>query len=141
MTYGGDIILRFPNYDIRTYNYRDGAPFDQATRGGVSAVFHNDAGIGVWRIPLGERHAIDHQGVALCGCRYDEPAGTHAKAVNAAPFHLLRRTADPEEVASAVMFLCSDEAGFITGTDIRVDGGYTAMGAERAEPAIPLLMD
>jgi len=59
----------------------------------------------------------------------------------AAPFHLLQRTADPEEVASAVMFLCSDEASFITGTDIRVDGGYTAMGPERAEPAIPLLMD
>ena len=39
------------------------------------------------------------------------------------------------------MFLCSDEASFITGTDIRVDGGYTAMGPERAEPAIPRLMD
>ncbi|MCI5076063.1 SDR family oxidoreductase [Oricola sp.] len=59
----------------------------------------------------------------------------------AAPFHLLKRTGHPEEVASAVLFLCSDEAGFITGTDIRVDGGYTAMGPERAEPAIPLLMD
>ncbi len=59
----------------------------------------------------------------------------------AAPFHLLGRVANPEEVASAVLFLCSDEAGFITGTDIRVDGGYTAMGPERAEPAIPLLMD
>jgi NAD(P)-dependent dehydrogenase (short-subunit alcohol dehydrogenase family) len=46
----------------------------------------------------------------------------------------------PREVAAAVLFLCSDEAGFITGTDIRVDGGYTAMGPERAEPAIPLLM-
>lgn len=59
----------------------------------------------------------------------------------AAPFHLLRRTGNPEEVASAVLFLCSDEASFITGTDIRVDGGYTAMGPERAEPAIPLLME
>lgn len=59
----------------------------------------------------------------------------------AAPFHLMGRVADPEEVASAVMFLCSDEAGFITGTDIRVDGGYTAMGPERNEPAIPLLME
>ena len=59
----------------------------------------------------------------------------------AAPFHLLRRTGDPQEVAQAVLFLCSDEASFITGTDIRVDGGYTAMGPERAEPAIPLLMD
>lgn len=59
----------------------------------------------------------------------------------AAPFHLLGRTAHPEEVARAVLFLCSDEAGFITGTDIRVDGGYTAMGPERAEPAIPKLME
>lgn len=58
----------------------------------------------------------------------------------AAPFHLLGRVANPEEVASAVLFLCSDEASFITGTDIRVDGGYTAMGPERADPAIPLLM-
>jgi NAD(P)-dependent dehydrogenase (short-subunit alcohol dehydrogenase family) len=58
----------------------------------------------------------------------------------AAPFHLLGRVADPEEVASAVMFLCSDEASFITGTDICVDGGYTAMGPEQAVPAIPKLM-
>ncbi|MDT0681149.1 SDR family oxidoreductase [Roseicyclus sp. F158] len=57
----------------------------------------------------------------------------------AGTFHLMGRAGDPEEVASAVMFLCSDEASFITGTDIRVDGGYTAMGPERAAPAIPLL--
>lgn len=59
----------------------------------------------------------------------------------AAPFHLLRRAGDPEEVANAVLFLCSDEASFITGTDIRVDGGYTAMGPEQAVPAIPKLME
>ena len=58
----------------------------------------------------------------------------------AAPFHLLGRVGNPEEVAAAVLFLCSDEASFITGTDIRVDGGYTAMGPEQAEPAIPKLM-
>ncbi len=58
----------------------------------------------------------------------------------AAPFHLLGRVADQEEVANTVMFLCSDEASFITGTDICVDGGYTAMGPEQAVPAIPKLM-
>lgn len=59
----------------------------------------------------------------------------------AAPFHLLGRVGDPGEVASAVLFLCSDEASFITGTDIRVDGGYTAMGPEQNVPAIPKLME
>ncbi|MGN6306994.1 MAG: SDR family oxidoreductase [Mesorhizobium sp.] len=59
----------------------------------------------------------------------------------AAPFHLLRRTGDPSEVGEAVTFLLSDAASFITGTDIRVDGGYTAIGPERVDPAIPLLME
>jgi NAD(P)-dependent dehydrogenase (short-subunit alcohol dehydrogenase family) len=59
----------------------------------------------------------------------------------AAPFHLLGRVGAPEEVASAVLFLCSDEASFITGTDLCVDGGYTAMGPEQAVPAIAKLME
>jgi NAD(P)-dependent dehydrogenase (short-subunit alcohol dehydrogenase family) len=38
----------------------------------------------------------------------------------------LSRWAQPHEVASAVAFLASDEASFITGTDLLVDGGWVA---------------
>lgn len=34
------------------------------------------------------------------------------------------RMAEPEEVASLAMFLCSDEAAFITGVDYPIDGGF-----------------
>lgn len=35
------------------------------------------------------------------------------------------RFAVPEEVAGAVEYLCSDSAGMVNGTDIRIDGGFT----------------
>ena len=36
-----------------------------------------------------------------------------------------QRIADPEEIANVVAFLCSDAAGYVTGTAIPVDGGRT----------------
>jgi len=37
----------------------------------------------------------------------------------------LRRAGQPEEIARAIVFLCSDEASYITGTTLTPDGGYT----------------
>jgi NAD(P)-dependent dehydrogenase (short-subunit alcohol dehydrogenase family) len=34
------------------------------------------------------------------------------------------RMAEPGEVASLALFLCSDEASFITGADYPLDGGF-----------------
>lgn len=33
--------------------------------------------------------------------------------------------AQPEEVAASVLYLCSDEAKNVNGTDLRLDGGFT----------------
>ncbi|MCD6047966.1 MAG: family oxidoreductase [Gammaproteobacteria bacterium] len=38
----------------------------------------------------------------------------------------LGRVGQPEEVANFIYFLCSDQAKFITGTVLPIDGGYTA---------------
>ncbi len=40
--------------------------------------------------------------------------------------HPLARLGRPEEVANAALFLLSDEASFITGANLMVDGGFTA---------------
>lgn len=37
------------------------------------------------------------------------------------------RMAKPEEVAKIALFLCSDEAGFITGNDYAIDGGFVKL--------------
>ena len=45
---------------------------------------------------------------------------------NMTPTHPLGRIATTEEIAEAIWFMTSESGAFITGTDLKVDGGYTA---------------
>ena len=49
----------------------------------------------------------------------DEPIDTMIPRIH------LQRAGRPEEIARAIVFLCSDEASYITGTTLTPDGGFT----------------
>jgi NAD(P)-dependent dehydrogenase (short-subunit alcohol dehydrogenase family) len=70
--------------------------------------------------------------VAVCPGTVDTPMLRDAIALSPDPdavyqecvdMHPLKRVGTPEEIAELVLFLCSDNAGFITGQYVRVDGG------------------
>lgn len=52
-----------------------------------------------------------------------DPAAAEAEVAGRVP---LGRLAEPEDIAGAVVFLASPESGYVTGTVLTADGGYTA---------------
>ena len=49
---------------------------------------------------------------------------THAKLARVIP---MGRIGEPEEVALGVLYLASDESRFMTGAELKLDGGLSAM--------------
>jgi NAD(P)-dependent dehydrogenase (short-subunit alcohol dehydrogenase family) len=72
--------------------------------------------------PMGVRVNSVHPGYmpAMLG---GSNAGTRAAKIPLTP---LRRLGEPIEVAYGVLFLASDEASFVTGTELVIDGGFIA---------------
>ena len=54
-------------------------------------------------------------------------AGDNATLEYIKSLHPIGRLAKPDEIANAVVWLCSDEASFVLGQGINVDGGFTAI--------------
>ena len=69
----------------------------------------NAVGPGVIRTPLTERYF------------QDEVASQKVRNL-----HAMKRWGEPNEISSAVLYLASEEASFCTGTNLIVDGGWTA---------------
>jgi cyclopentanol dehydrogenase len=65
-----------------------------------------------------------HPGVILTPMTQEVPESVLRPSIEMTP---MKRGAQPEEVGWAVLFLASDEASFITGAELAVDGGYTAI--------------
>jgi NAD(P)-dependent dehydrogenase (short-subunit alcohol dehydrogenase family) len=56
-----------------------------------------------------------------------DPAAEEARVIE---LHPIKRIGTPDDVGNLVAFLASDEASFITGTEITIDGGLTARYAD-----------
>ncbi|GAA1985776.1 SDR family NAD(P)-dependent oxidoreductase [Microbacterium pumilum] len=54
------------------------------------------------------------------------PEGIEQTIANWGTMHALGRVARPDEIGEAASFLASDSAGFVTGSELRVDGGLLA---------------
>jgi NAD(P)-dependent dehydrogenase (short-subunit alcohol dehydrogenase family) len=101
-------------------------PAYSATKGAVSAlcrslaVAYGPSGIRVNTISPGdvETEMLDRYLEAT-----DDPSAARAAMVASYP---LGRLASPDDIAAAATFLASDDSSYVTGTDLRVDGGLLA---------------
>ncbi|MBE9915374.1 glucose 1-dehydrogenase [Paenibacillus donghaensis] len=101
-----------------------------AAKAGVTAYGSAKAGVVMLTQTLGIQYA--NKGIrvnAVCPGYIETPlmkvlpSEEVQKLIDLQPIGRLGR---PEEIAKAVLFLASDDASFITGTSLMVDGGYTA---------------
>lgn len=92
------------------------APY-QASKGALTTLTKNAA---LTYAPTIRANSI-HPGVIRTQITAGQTDATNQQLIDDTP---LKRMADPREIAFAALYLASDEAGFVTGAELVVDGGY-----------------
>ncbi len=116
---GGSIINISSIYGIA------GAPNASAYQASKGAVRTFTKSAAVEYAPFNIRVNSVHPGVIATAMTADittDPAATEALLGGA----IIRRPAEPKEVSWGVLFLASDESSYMTGSELVIDGGYTA---------------
>jgi NAD(P)-dependent dehydrogenase (short-subunit alcohol dehydrogenase family) len=124
---GGGCIVNVSS--VQAFKGRHDMPQYAATKAGVLALTrslayaHADQGIRVNAIcpgptltPFHVRRRAERDAISL-------EAAEAALRAEGSPWTLLKRQADPREIAYAILFLANAESSFITGTTLTVDGG------------------
>ena len=86
-----------------------------AAKGGISALTHALA------VSLAGKVRVNSISPGWIDTTYREYDGADAAQ------HPAGRVGNPMDIANMVLYLCSDKAGFITGENIRIDGGMTRL--------------
>lgn len=111
---------------VHSFQTANGTAPYAASKGGITALTHNMAidygpAIRVNSIAPGWVLTPLIQGIFDS---YDDPAAQQRLTED---HQVMKRIGKPEDIGYAVAFLVSDEASFITGTQLFVDGGLTAV--------------
>ena len=110
MTDGGSVINVSSSRDRMSQTQTESYT---AAKGGISALTHALA------VSLGGRIRVNSISPGWIDNNYTEYSGADAAQ------HPAGRVGKPTDIADAVMFLCSDMAGFITAENLCIDGGMT----------------